>query len=195
MAAPRIPYALSPAPENSRTYLGSVITVAVGGDRTRGRAAVVEYHARPGNEPPPHVHEWEDEFYHILEGRAEFYSGADRLVAGPGDYAFVPQGAPHTFRILTPALRMVITVASVDGRPVGLDRYFIETGEPARSMELPADATTYSTADPEAMTAAGRLAAAYGTRILSPDEVARLVPSFPAPGAAGREVAELEVIP
>ncbi|MBV8103653.1 MAG: cupin domain-containing protein, partial [Hyphomicrobiales bacterium] len=48
------------------------------------RFAMMEYRAKPGNEPPPHVHEWEDEFYHVLDGSAEFHCGAERLRAIAG---------------------------------------------------------------------------------------------------------------
>jgi uncharacterized cupin superfamily protein len=29
----------------------------------------------PGGGPPPHVHEREDEWFHVLEGEVEFFSG------------------------------------------------------------------------------------------------------------------------
>jgi oxalate decarboxylase/phosphoglucose isomerase-like protein (cupin superfamily) len=33
----------------------------------------MEYHTKPGNEPPPHVHEREHELYFLLEGTMRFY--------------------------------------------------------------------------------------------------------------------------
>ncbi len=166
--------------------MGSVLSIPISGEDTRGRFALVEYKGKPGNEPPPHLHEWEDEFYHVLEGRAEFHCDEQRFVAEAGDYVFIPQGSPHTFDILTPSIRLVVMVCSLDERPVGLDRYFLKMGEPATSLDLPVagTATTYATTVDHAH--AVRLATEHGTRFLSPDEVRELLPNYPGFCAAKR---------
>jgi hypothetical protein len=41
---------------------------------TDGRFAMVEHRARPGSEPPPHVHPWEHEIFYVLEGKIEFHN-------------------------------------------------------------------------------------------------------------------------
>lgn len=179
----RTAYKHSPAVGNSRAYMGSILSMPVSGERTRGRFAMIEGKARPGNEPPPHIQEWEDELYYIIEGSAAFYCGKDRLVAGAGEYVLLPQGEPHTFDILTPSVRMIIMVSSVDERPVELDRYFLAMSEPATSMDLPASATTYATADPAF---AVQLAAEHGIRFLTPDETRELLPGYPGFGAHRR---------
>ena len=161
--------------------MGSLMSFLVEGAHTDGRLAISEYKSRPGHEPPPHTHEWEDEFYYILAGSMRIFCGAERMHAEPGDYVFVPQGEPHTFEVLSAELRMIILVSSVDGRHVGLDRYFVEMGEPALSLDLPSEAVTHAMADP---TRAISVAAKHGTRILSPDEAARLMPTYPGFGAA-----------
>ena len=180
IAANRIAHVRSPSLQHSRTYMGSVMSFLVTGAHTGGRFAMMEYRAKPGNEPPPHVHEWEDEFYHVLDGSAEFHCGAERLRAIAGDYIFLPQGRPHTFDILSPEIRMTIIVCSTSGRPVALDRYFVEMSEPASSLDLPSGAITYATADPSH---AIGIAAAYGIHILSPQEAARAMPNYPGFGA------------
>lgn len=86
IAANRIAHVRSPSLQHSRTYMGSVMSFLVTGAHTGGRFAMMEYRAKPGNEPPPHVHEWEDEFYHVLDGSADFHCGAERLRAIAGDY-------------------------------------------------------------------------------------------------------------
>jgi len=44
----------------------------------------MEYQAKPGNEPPPHVHEWEHELYYVLEGAMEVYVEDKILLARAG---------------------------------------------------------------------------------------------------------------
>jgi quercetin dioxygenase-like cupin family protein len=49
-------------------YMGSTMSLLAKGEETGGRVALMEFYSRPGNEPPPHIHEWEHEFYYLLEG-------------------------------------------------------------------------------------------------------------------------------
>ena len=162
--------------DNTRSYLGSLLTIPVTGDTTGGLFAMVDYKAKRGNEPPPHYHQWEHEFYYILDGQLRFYCGEQTLDAQTGDYVFIPQGAPHTFDIISIQAHAIIMVTSVDGRPVGLDRYFIEMSEPATVMELPTKAVTHRLADP---TRTMNIAKQYGTIILSPQDAATMLPAYP----------------
>jgi len=59
--------------KTSMMYMGSIIPFLVRAQDTDGRFAMVEYRARPGNEPPPHVHLWEHEIFPVLEGKTEFH--------------------------------------------------------------------------------------------------------------------------
>lgn len=43
-----------------------------------------------------------DELFCMLDGSVEYYCGTERFIAGAEDYVFVPQGAPHTMRYVTP---------------------------------------------------------------------------------------------
>ncbi|MGB9206156.1 MAG: hypothetical protein WCB94_19515 [Terriglobales bacterium] len=76
-------------------------------------------------------------------------------------------------------MRALISVQATDERAVGLDRYFIDMGEPAASLELPAHQATHVMSDPAQ---AIRVAAANGIRILSPEETAELLPHYPGFG-------------
>jgi quercetin dioxygenase-like cupin family protein len=64
-------------------YVGSIMSFLIRAQDTDGRFAMVEYRARPGNEPPPHVHLWEHEMYFVLEGKIEFHCGDDRFGQRP----------------------------------------------------------------------------------------------------------------
>jgi len=50
-------FARAPALNNTMMYMGSIMSFLVRGDETAGRFSMVEYRSRPGNEPPPHLHE------------------------------------------------------------------------------------------------------------------------------------------
>ena len=165
--------------ETTLAYMGSNMSFFAKGEETGGRFALMEFRSRPGNEPPPHIHEWEHEMYYVLEGTIEFYCDGKILNIGPGQVAFLPQGKAHAFYVRSPMVRTLIFVQATDERAVGLDRYFIGMGEPAASMELPDHQATHVMSDPAHVT---QVAAANGIRILSPEETKELLPHYPGFG-------------
>jgi quercetin dioxygenase-like cupin family protein len=162
-------------------YMGSVMSFLATGEETDGRIALMEYRSRPGHEPPPHIHKWENETYYVLEGNVDFYSGDQFLPAGPGDTVFLPQGEAHAFLVRTPSVRMLILVQATGEHPVGLDRYFRKMAEPAASMTLPEGAVTYAMDNPDHAIQVG---AENGLRMLSADEMAVTLPRYKRFGAA-----------
>lgn len=104
---------------------------APGGERlTFGGGMVLIKAATPGltvwEELPPlldtplHVHEREDELFHILEGEHVFECGHDRFEVGPGDFLFLPRGVPHTHRRVVPGAGRFLVMTS----PGGFDGFF-----------------------------------------------------------------------
>jgi hypothetical protein len=81
---------------------------------------------------PLHVHTVADAFWYILEGEIRFTVGEETITAGPGSFAYIPVGTPHTFQILSETARWFGV-----GTPAGLDQWFFETGEPAKALTLP----------------------------------------------------------
>ena len=174
----------------TRSYMGSTLSFLAKGEDTGGRFALMEARTERGMEPPAHIHEWEHETIYVLEGEVELYCEGQILTAGAGEIVFVPQGQPHAFYIRSAHLHALVMMQASGEHAVGLDRYFISMGEPAKSMELPVGAVTYATADPRD---AVRAAAEHGLRMLSPEETARELPHFPGFGANPamlRDVAE-----
>ena len=78
-------------------YMGSLMTFLAKGSETGGRFALMEFRTKPGNEPPPHVHEREHELYFVLEGTMRLYCEDKILDVGAGDVVFLPQGEAHAF--------------------------------------------------------------------------------------------------
>jgi len=165
--------------ESTFAYMGSLMTFLAKGSETSGRFALMEYHSRPGNEPPPHVHEREHEPYFVLAGTMRFYCEDKILDIGPGEVVFLPQGKAHAFICTSDVVRTLIFVQATGQDAVGLDSYFLAMSEPATSMVLPESAVTYAVADPEH---AIRVGALHGIRILSPAESQRLLPQYPGFG-------------
>lgn len=172
--------------DSSMFYMGSLQSFLAKGDDTGGRFALMEYQGKPGNEPPPHVHEWEHEMYYVLEGAIESYVEDKILLARAGEVIFLPQGNPHAFYIRSSYVRTLVLAQASGEHAVGLDRYFIAMAEPATSMSLPIGAVTYVMDDPSHSI---RLGAENGIHILSPEETAKELPHYPGFGVK-RELIE-----
>jgi quercetin dioxygenase-like cupin family protein len=50
-----------------------------------------------GHSPPLHVHEDEDEVFHLLQGRLSFRVGDETPTLEAGETLLAPKGVPHTF--------------------------------------------------------------------------------------------------
>ena len=135
--------------DSTFVYTGRVMTFLAKGSETGGRFALMEYHTKPGNEPPPHIHDREHELYFVLEGTMRFYCEDKTLDIGAGDVVFLPQGKAHAFNCTSDFVRTLIFVQATGEDAIALDRYFLAMGEPAGSMDLPESAVTYAIADPE----------------------------------------------
>jgi quercetin dioxygenase-like cupin family protein len=166
--------------ETSMMYMGSIMSFLVRGQETGGRFAMVEYRARPGNEPPPHVHLSEHEIFHVLEGQIEFHCEDQVETVDAGETIFLPKAKAHAFYIRSPYVRTLIIALATTDQPVALDTYFAGMAEPAISMDLPARAVTYRMDDPSHAIEAG---ARYGIKMLSPDEAKEVLPHFGGLGA------------
>jgi mannose-6-phosphate isomerase-like protein (cupin superfamily) len=177
------PFARAATIDSTFGYMGSLMTFLAKSSETGGRFALMEFYTKPGNEPPPHVHEREHELYFVLEGSMRFYCEDKILDIKAGEVAFLPQGKAHAFNCTSPVVRTLILVQAIGADPVGLDNYFLAMGEPARDMSLPQDAITYAVDDPER---AIRIAALHGIRILSPLEAEKELPQYPGFGVPVR---------
>jgi quercetin dioxygenase-like cupin family protein len=105
----------------SMMCMGSIMSFLVRAQDTDGRFAMVEYRARPGNEPPPHVHLWEHEMYFVLEGKIEFHCENQVETVDAGKTIFLPKGKAHAFYIRSEYLRTLIISLATTEEPVALD--------------------------------------------------------------------------
>jgi mannose-6-phosphate isomerase-like protein (cupin superfamily) len=169
--------------DSTFSYMGSLMTFLAKSSETSGRFALMQFYTKPGNEPPPHIHEREHELYFVLEGSMRFYCEDKILDIRAGEVAFLPRGKAHAFNCTSPVVRTLILVQAIGADPVGLDTYFLAMAEPAGDMSLPREAITYAADDPKR---AVRIAALHGIRILSPRETALELPQYPGFGVPVR---------
>jgi mannose-6-phosphate isomerase-like protein (cupin superfamily) len=86
--------------------------------------------------PPLHVHAEQHDTFYVLEGIVTVQF-ADRIVElGPGDYASVPPGVPHTFDNLREDQSTVRVLNFMT--PGGLDAFFVKLKEQGAGPADPA---------------------------------------------------------
>jgi mannose-6-phosphate isomerase-like protein (cupin superfamily) len=97
-----------------------------------GRLSAVEFLVPQDFGPPLHIHHEEDEILQVLEGTFRIVCGDTDVTAGPGSFAFLPRGVPHTFWVTEGPARALTLFT-----PGGVEAMFVDSGQPADSQRLP----------------------------------------------------------
>src|SRR5690349_701876 len=113
------PYQRTASRDASTWYMGSLLTFLAESSDTGGGFALLEAAMKPGNEPPPHLHEREDELFYLLDGKMDVYVGDEAFELRTRGCVFIPRLSPHGFIIRSPRLRALILV-----QPGGIEGYF-----------------------------------------------------------------------
>lgn len=104
----------------SLNVLGDSQTIKITGKDTGGLFTIVENYNEPGIGIPMHVHENEDEIFHIIEGEMEFETQGETTILKKGDLIFLPRKIPHAFRVVgTQKAKAVVTIM-----PSGIEEMF-----------------------------------------------------------------------
>jgi quercetin dioxygenase-like cupin family protein len=113
-------------------FLNGRFDIKVSGRDTGGRLCVIDtFRIAPGG-PPVHVHEAQDEVFHVLDGRFRFRIGDELVEAHPGDVLFGPRGVPHAFASVSPSARLVLTFQPA----LTIEAFFAEAGLDPLSEEF-----------------------------------------------------------
>ena len=114
------PLALQPGAGRSLQFLG--VTHKLTSNQTDGAFYVCEAVFGPESGSPLHIHNYEDEVIHILEGEIEIRLDKKKLHAPAGGIVHLPKRIPHALQnpLKTP-LRIVVHAI-----PGGLEHYFDE---------------------------------------------------------------------
>jgi quercetin dioxygenase-like cupin family protein len=76
---------------------GMDIIFKITGDQTGGALAICEIVVEPGRLIPAHLHDNEDEFSYVIEGRIGVLVGEEEFTADAGSWVRKPRGIAHTF--------------------------------------------------------------------------------------------------
>jgi quercetin dioxygenase-like cupin family protein len=145
--------------------LGAVTRILLDGKQTRGALALVEIISGPGGSVPPHVHQREEETFHVLEGEIELWCGGHTTRLRAGDSYFAPRGVPHSPRVVSegPA-RLLVAIT-----PAGFERAFRDIDQ----------LTAKNEATPERV--AALLKETYACEFLPPPATSESAAAPPAP--------------
>ncbi|MCW1922718.1 cupin domain-containing protein [Luteolibacter arcticus] len=124
--SPAIPPVIVP-PADARTHhaFGDTTAFLLTGEQTGGRYTMSANVIDPGGGPPPHWHDHQDEWFYVVDGRAEFFKDGVWTEVPVGTAVFIPRGAVHAFRNAgdTP---MKLTIHTA---PSGFEAFFARIAE------------------------------------------------------------------
>lgn len=110
---------------------------------------LVEHAVPPGYFVPPHVHETEDEVFHVISGTLTFTTDAGEARGGPGASMILPAGLRHGFRNEGPAPVQCLVMVTPGIQAAEMFRHLDRAGR----------------AGPLAPEQVGAICAAYGVRM------------------------------
>jgi mannose-6-phosphate isomerase-like protein (cupin superfamily) len=103
-----------------------------------GRVSAAEFLMPARFGPPLHIHHAEDELLQIIEGHVRIVCGDTDVTLGPGGFAYLPRGVPHTFWVQGDEPARMLAIFT----PGGVERMFTASGTPTDAAELPAGEAT-----------------------------------------------------
>jgi mannose-6-phosphate isomerase-like protein (cupin superfamily) len=106
--------------------------VRITAEQTGGNLGCFEAEVPPGEGPPFHVHEKEDEFFRVLEGRFAFICDGTRVDLAEGGVICLPRGSVHRFQNIGQSTGRLMVVMT----PGGFEGFFpAVASEPGASMD------------------------------------------------------------
>ncbi|PSJ52211.1 cupin domain-containing protein [Pseudaminobacter soli (ex Li et al. 2025)] len=101
---------------------------------TGGSLGMLEAIVPPGEGPPLHVHEREDEFFRVLCGSFGFWCAGDYVELAEGGCIALPRGVPHRFRNIGEQEGRLMVVVT----PGGFENFFplIELCKPETPVQI-----------------------------------------------------------
>jgi quercetin dioxygenase-like cupin family protein len=124
------PVVVPPGSGKELKFLG--VTHKLTGAQTGGAFYLCEALFAPGSGSPLHIHHYEDEVIHVLEGAIEIRLDKGKLHAPKGGIVHLPRKIPHA---LTNPLQEPLRIM-VYALPGGLEKYFDEVEAALQSESL-----------------------------------------------------------
>ena len=138
-------------------FLNDLARIHLRGAAVAHRVSVVEFTSPPGDMPPLHRHQREDELFYVVDGRLALHQPGRRAEAETGGALFAERGVAHAYEVLGDAPARFLVIAT----PAGFEEFVAEVARQADAPRLPHP----SEPDPERMAA---VAHRYGIALLGP---------------------------
>jgi quercetin dioxygenase-like cupin family protein len=106
---------LAPAQGERFSIIGGGVRILIDGPASGGRCTVLEAPIPPGDGPPRHRHEREDELFYVLDGRFKFVVDGVEFVGERGAFACAPRGSIHAFKNIGPTLGTLLVTCTPAG--------------------------------------------------------------------------------
>lgn len=114
-------------------FLDTLVTIHLSATTNADRISVIEHRAPYGSSPPLHIHQTEDEAFHVLAGEARFVVDGVETDVKAGDTFVALKGVPHTFIVTSQEGAAWLTVTSRGD----FETMVRATGRPAEHAGLP----------------------------------------------------------
>ena len=122
-------YGLQPG-EGERIEMLGTGQVVLAGSSTDASFTLLACDMPAGSAPRPHIHDYEDEAFYVLQGRLRVKCGTDEWVLEPGGFAYLPRGVMHQPSVEGPEPARALIVTN----RAGLEEFFAKvTSELAAS--------------------------------------------------------------
>lgn len=138
-------------------FMNDLARIHLRGGEVGGRLSIVEFTAPPGDMPPLHRHDREDELFYVLDGRVAVHQPGRRQEGERGTAMLAERHVPHAYEVLGSAPATFLVVAT----PAGFEEFVAEVARNAGGPGLPDSGEP----DPEKMAA---VAMRYGIELLGP---------------------------
>ena len=96
--------------------VGVPLTFKARSEQTGGSLTAFENIVPPGQGPPLHTHDAEDESWYVVEGELCFRLGEELRSAPQGAFVFVPRGTAHAFQNVGDGPATILVLFTPSGR-------------------------------------------------------------------------------
>jgi quercetin dioxygenase-like cupin family protein len=142
-------------------FLNTLHTIRVRHDEGEDGISVMESLAPHGDSPPLHVHQTEDEIFHVLEGELRVRAGDADVTIAAGETLLAPKRVAHTYRVESrEGARWLLITTRGD-----FERFVRTQSRPAEQPELP---TPQGPPTPEQADALAAAAREHGIELVGP---------------------------
>lgn len=115
----------------------TLVTVVIPSAGAADGLCVIEHWLPHGDSPPLHVHQTEDEIFHVISGTLRLRIADRERIAYVGETLLAPKGVPHTYRVESPEGAHCLTIT----RGADFETMVRQASRPAAQMDLPPAAT------------------------------------------------------